>query len=83
MALGIHNSGTSINILRPQYLSNSFIAAVDFEATPGQASHSGLSTHNAQLVFDMKNISDADIVYVTCFHDSLISIVQDGCSVAI
>ncbi len=83
MALGIHNSGTSINIMRPQCLSNSFIAAVDFESTPGQASHSGLSTHNAQLVFDLKNISDADIVYVCCFHDSLISIEQDGCSVAI
>ena len=34
-------------------------------------------------MFDLKNISDADIVYVTCFHDSLISIEQDGCSVAI
>jgi len=83
MALGIHNSGTSINIMRPQYMSNAFLAAVDFENVPGQASHSGLSTHNAQLVFDIKNISDADIVYVTCFHDSLISIEQDGCSVAI
>ena len=82
-ALGIQNSGTSINILRPQYLSNAFLAAVDFESVPGQASHSGLSTHNAQLVFDIKNLSDADIVYVTCFHDSLISIEQDGCSVAI
>ncbi len=81
--LGIQNSGTSINILRPQYLSNAFLACVDFESVPGQASHSGLSTHNAQLVFDLKNISDADIVYVTCFHDSLISIEQDGCSVAI
>jgi len=83
MALGIHNSGTSINIMRPQYLSNAFLAAVDFENVPGQASHSGLSTHNAQLCFDLKGISDADIVYVTCFHDSLISIEQDGCSVAI
>ena len=83
MALGIHNSGTSINIMRPQYLSNSFIAAVDFECTPGQAAHSGLSTHNAQLVFDLKNLSDADICYVTCFHDSLVEIQQDGCSVAI
>ena len=83
MAIGIRNPGTSINILRPQYLSTAFLAAVDFEAIPGQASHSGLSTHNAQLTFDIKNISDADIVYVTCFHDSLISIEQDGCSVAI
>ena len=82
-ALGIQNSGTSINILRPQYLSNAFIAAVDFETVPGQAGHSGLSTHNAQLVFDIKNLSDADTVFITAFHDSLVSIEQDGCSVAI
>ena len=86
-AIGVANSPTTINIRRSTYSTNSFVNATDFENIP-EAHASGLSTHNAPLVYDIQHIGvDAGdlpkIAFLLCFHEALIEINQDSVSIAI
>ena len=86
-AIGVANTPATINLTLLPYATDSFIQATDFESVP-EAHASGLSTHNAPLVYDIQNIgtnsSDLPtIAFLTCFHETLIEISQDGVSVAI
>ena len=86
-AIGVANTPATINLTLLPYATDSFIQATDFESVP-EAHASGLSTHNAPLVYDIQNIgtnsSDLPtICFITCFHETLIEISQDGISVAI
>ena len=85
--IGVANSASTINITRAGFGSNSFISATDFEAVP-EMHGTGLSTHNAPLTFDIQQIgaSASDLpssAYLLCFHETMISIGQDGVSSAI
>ena len=70
------------------FSTDSFIAATDLEAVPGQAHGSGYSTHNSQMTIDLRDIgaASADLptqAYVTIFHEALITVEQDGVTLAI
>ena len=86
--IGVANSASTINITLGSYTTDSFVASADCEAVPGQAHGSGMSTHNSQLVCDVRDIgtNSADLpttAFVTCWHEALIQISQDGVSLAI
>ena len=86
--LGLGSSNSTINITKAKYGSDSFVSLSDVECVPGQAGHSGTSTHNAQMVFDLRDmgVNSADLptkAFVTCWHNAILTIGQDGCSVAI
>ena len=86
-AIGVANSPTTINITRLPYHTDSFIQATDFEAVP-EVHASGMSTHNAPLVYDIQNIGSSSsdlptIAFLMCFHEALIEINQDGVTLAI
>ena len=86
--IGVANSASTINITRGPYSSDSFISGTDVEAVPGEAHGSGTSTQNAPLVLDIQNLgsSSGDLptsAYLTCYHECLIEISQDGVQVAI
>ena len=86
---GLANSMTSPNITMGAFSSDSFIAATDLEAVPSPQAHAtGESTHNSQLTVDLRDIgsSSSDLptqAYVTIFHEALITIEQDGVTLAI
>ena len=86
-AVGLAHSTSTWTITRAGYHTDSFISASDFEAVP-EAHGSGISTHNAPMVFDIQNIgaTNADLpvtCFILAFHESLIEISQDSVSVAI
>ena len=77
-----------MNITKAKYASDSFVSLSDVECVPGQAGHLGTSTHNSQIVFDLRDmgVNSADLptkAFVTCWHNAILTIGQDGCSVAI
>jgi hypothetical protein len=84
--IGTTNSNVTINLTMVPYTTDSFIYGTDFEAVPGQAHGSGMSTHGAQLTFDLRDLGSAGNLptsaYCTCWFDSLIEITQDGVSYA-
>jgi len=87
-AIGVANSTSTVNITAGPYESDSFIAATDFEACPGQSHGSGMSTANSQMVIDLRDLGTggADLpttAFVTVWHEALIEISQDGVSLAI
>ena len=84
--LGLANSSQTLNITQQSFALDSFCAAIDCESVPGQAHGSGLSTHQSPLHLDFRGLGDAELptsAYVTCFHESLITIESDGISYAI
>ena len=85
-AIGVLGSSTTINLTMTPYLTDSFIYATDFEAVP-EAHGSGLSTQGAQLTFGLRDLgTDATDLpttcTITCWHEGLIEITQDGISYA-
>ena len=85
--LGIANSSATCNISLKQFKTDAFVIATDTESVPGQAHGSGYSTHNASLVCDLRNLGTGaakpNSAFVTIFHETLVSISQDGVEVAI
>jgi hypothetical protein len=86
--IGLANSMASPNISLGSFSSDSFVLATDFESVPGQAHGSGASTHNSQMTFDIRGLSDAPAdlpvtAYVTIMHEAIITIEQDGVTLAI
>ena len=89
--IGTANSSATVNITAGPYAADSFIAAVDLEAIPLQAHGSGMSTHNAQLTLDLRDIGSSwdpttgdgpTTAFITCWYETMIEISQDGVSVA-
>ena len=82
--IGVANSPSSINITQAAYKDDSWIAGIDFEAVPGQAHGSGMSTHNSQMTMDLRGLgSGATLAFITCWHEALIEISQDGVTLAV
>ncbi len=86
--LGVANSPTTINLTMKAYKDDSWIGAVDFEAVPGQAHGSGMSTHNSQLTMDLRGLGTGgtdlpSLAFLCCWFETLIEITQDGVSVAL
>ena len=70
------------------FSTDSFIAATDLEAVPGQAHGSGYSTHQSQMTIVLRDIGESatDLptqAFVVVFHEALITIEQDGVTLAI
>jgi hypothetical protein len=85
--LGVNSSNATLNISRPAYRSNSFVQCIDLEAVPGQAHGSGMSTHGAQMTFALEHLGTnsgdlPDRCYVTTWYNAILSIGQDGCTLA-
>ena len=79
---------STINITKAKYATDSFVSLSDVECVPGQAGHSGTSTRNSQMVFDLRDmgVNNSDLptkAYATCWHNAIMTIGQDGVSVAI
>ena len=86
--LGLGSSNSTINITKAKYATDSFVSLSVVEAVPGQAGHSGASTMGSQMVFDLRDMgaNSTDLptkCFVTCWHNAILTIGQDGCSVAI
>ena len=86
--VGLANSSSTCNITRGAYELDSFISATDLEAVPLQAHGSGMSTHNSQLTLDLRDLGtdSADLptsAYLTCWYEALVTIEQDGVTLAI
>ena len=85
--LGINSSNATLNITKSRYATDAFLSCTDVEAVPGQAHASGLSTHGAQMTFDLRDIgaSSSDLptkAFTTVWHEAILSIGQDGCTLA-
>ena len=85
--IGIAGAGSSCNILKSSYKDDSWIGAFDLESVPNQAHASGQSTHNAPMVIDISGLAAAQAdrptgIWVTTWHESLITIEQDGVTYA-
>ena len=88
VTIGLANSMYSPNISRASFQSDGFVLATDLESVPGQAHGSGYSTHNSQMTIDLRGLgaTSADLpvqAFVTVFHEALITIEQDGVTLAI
>ena len=86
--MGVASSPTTINLTMAAYKTDSWVGAVDFEAVPGQAHGSGMSTHNSQLTMDLRGLGTGgtdlpSLAYLCCWFETLIEISQDGVSVAL
>ena len=85
--IGVKNSPShNLCITHDAYRSDSFVAAVDWEAVP-EAHGSGISTHNASLVQDIRGLgTDANdlptMAFLTTVLENLIQISQDGITLA-
>ena len=85
--LGVNSSNATINITKGRYATDAFVSCTDTEAVPGQAHGSGMSTHGAQCTFDLRDIgvNSSDLptkAYLTVWHNAILSIGQDGCTLA-
>ena len=81
-----NNPSHSLCITHDVYRSDSFVAGTDFEAVP-EAHGSGISTHGASLVLDIRNLgTDANdlptMAFLTTVSENLIQISQDGVTLA-
>ena len=86
--IGFTNSNSTMNITRGSYESDSWISATDLEAVPLQAHGSGMSTHNSQLTLDLRDMGTDSgnlptAAYLTCWYESILTIEQDGVTLAI
>ena len=86
--LGFGSSNSTSTITKAKYASDSFVSPSDVECVPGQAGHSGTSTHNSQMVFDLRDMgaNSADLpakAYVTMWYNAIMTTGQDRLSVAI
>ena len=85
--LGINASNATLNITKTRYATDAFVSCTDVEATPRQAHGTGLSTHGAQMTFDLRDIGarSSDLpqkAYLTVWYNAILSIGQDGCTLA-
>jgi hypothetical protein len=85
--VGLKNSPShTLCITHDVYRSDSFVAGTDFESVP-EAHGSGISTHGASLVLDIRNLgTDANdlptMAFLTTVSENLIQISQDGVTLA-
>ena len=81
--IGVKNSAThSVTIAHDTYRSDAYISGTDFEAAP-ESHGSGMSTHNAPLVMDIRDLgTDANdlptLAFLTQYAEALVQISQDG-----
>ena len=75
-------------ITSTSYSHTGFIAAQDFEAVPGQASHSGINSFSSQLSISLEGIGGATTggvtaAFVTTYHDVMLEMTSAGVTVAV
>ena len=86
--MGLLNSSTSPSFSQGLFdTGDCFFACQDLESVPGQSKFSGMSTHGASLTVSLDNIATAAELptqaMVTIVAEYMITIEQDGCSLAI